>query len=194
MLDLECWDGVRRDMLILLLRSIEARYVPGQFAELGVYRGGTAKLIHHYCPNRQLHLFDTFSGFDVRDTARDLSVASSAVDASLFKDTGVELVRKAIASSNESIQFHQGYFPETFCGDLEKEIFAFVHLDADLYAPTYSGLICFYPRLSPGGIILVHDYNAWLGARQAVDDFCNNQGLVAIPMPDKSGSCVIIKV
>ena len=51
-LDHECWDGVRRDMIILLLRSIEERQIPGRFAELGVYQGGTARLIHHYAPGR----------------------------------------------------------------------------------------------------------------------------------------------
>ena len=63
---LEAWDNVRRDMLVLLMRSVIARRVEGDFAELGVYQGGSARLIHHYAPERVLHLFDTFSGFDAR--------------------------------------------------------------------------------------------------------------------------------
>src|SRR5947209_6112520 len=59
-LDLEPWDTVRRDMIILLLRDLVARKVEGDLAELGVYRGSSARLIHHYLPERKLYLFDTF--------------------------------------------------------------------------------------------------------------------------------------
>ena len=51
----------------------------------------------------------------------------------------------------------------------------------------------FYPLLSRGGIIVAHDYNAWIGSRKAVDEFCAETGIIPIPMPDKSGSCVILK-
>jgi len=69
----------------------------------------------------------------------------------------------------------------------------FVHLDADLYDPTLSGLRFFYPRLSKRGILLVHDYNAWPGARRAVDEFFSALPELPIPMPDKSGSALIVK-
>ena len=63
LIDLDPWDSTRRDMLILLLRTIIEKNIKGDFAELGVYQGKTAKLIHHYAPERNLHLFDTFEGF-----------------------------------------------------------------------------------------------------------------------------------
>jgi O-methyltransferase len=192
MLDHECWDGVRRDMLILLLRSVEERKVEGSFAELGVYRGGTARLIHHYAPERRLHLFDTFSGFDDRDGAKDKSLTNT-VDTTLFRDTNLELARSSIGLLNGNVHFHKGFFPETFTPELRKEGFAFVHLDADLYEPMLAGLKNFYPLLSRGGIIVAHDYNAWIGSRKAVDEFCAETGIIPIPMPDKSGSCVILK-
>ena len=43
------------------------------------------------------------------------------------------------------------------------------------------------------GVLVAHDYNAWLGARTAVDRFCAEHGLVPLPMPDKSGSAVLLK-
>lgn len=192
-LDHESWDGVRRDMIILLLRSIEERQVPGHFSELGVYRGGTARLIHHYCPERKFHLFDTFSGFDARDVATDRDVVRHDFDTHLFKDTGLEQVRKTIESQNDNVFFHPGFFPDSFPSELSDKKFAFVHLDADLYDPILSGLNVFYPRLSKGGMILIHDYNAWIGARLAVDKFSEDHACIPIPMPDKSGSCLLIK-
>ena len=37
--------------------------------------------------------------------------------------------------------------------------YALVHLDADLYSPQFSGLQYFYPRMTPGGVIIIHDCN-----------------------------------
>jgi len=87
----------------------------------------------------------------------------------------------------------QGYFPDSVDKKLEQTTFAFVHLDADLYEPTRNGLEFFYPRVSSGGIILIHDYNAWPGCRKAVDKFFRIKKEFPIAMPDKSGSAIIVK-
>jgi hypothetical protein len=47
-------------------------------------------------------------------------------------------------------------------------------------------------RNFPGQFFL-HDYNTWPGARKAVDDFFVDKIETPIPMPDKSGSAVILK-
>jgi O-methyltransferase len=183
--ELDGWDKVRRDMLVLLMRGVLVRQIEGDFAELGVYQGATARLIHHYAPERRLHLFDTFSGFDEREI-------DSPVLRGLFSDTSVDAVMKMIAPRNDNIAIHAGRFPETAADAPDK--FAFVHLDADLFDPINAGLEFFYPRMSQGGIIVTHDYNAWLGARKAVDQFCAARRMVPVPMPDKSGSAVIVKL
>ena len=181
---LDAWDTVRRDMLILLMRGVIFRHVEGDFAELGVYQGATARLIHQYAPERRLHLFDTFSGFDEREIG-------SPSHRGLFSDTSVDVVMKKIAPRSDNIAIHAGSFPETAAS--APDSFAFVHIDADLSEPTSAGLEFFYPRMSPGGVLVVHDYNAWLGARTAVDKFCAARCLVLVPMPDRCGSAVIVK-
>jgi O-methyltransferase len=183
--ELDVWDKVRRDMLVLLMRGVLVRGVKGDFAELGVYQGLTARLIHHYAPERRLHLFDTFSGFDEREI-------EDASQRGFFSDTSVDAVMKKIAPRNDNIAIHAGRFPETAVAAIED--YAFVHLDADLYEPINAGLEFFYPRLSSRGVIVVHDYNAWPGARRAVDEFFASRREVPIAMPDKSGSAVIVKL
>jgi O-methyltransferase len=76
---------------------------------------------------------------------------------------------------------------------LKSRQFAFVHLDADLYEPTLAGLRFFYPRVAPGGFLIVHDYNAWAGARKAVMDFMQDKVETVVPLPDKSGSALVVK-
>lgn len=189
---LDPWDNVRRDMLILLLRSVIERRVEGDFAELGVYRGQTAKLIHHYAPERKLHLFDTFEGFDTRDAETEAAVTGAGFERCAFRDTSLNDVKQHIAARNDTVRFYQGYFPESVPERLRAAPFAFVHIDVDLYQPTYSGLEFFFERLAHGGIVVIHDYNAWLGARRAVDEFFTSRGKAVLPMPDKSGSAVYL--
>jgi len=191
--DLEPWDTTRKDMLILLLRTIVEKKTDGDFAELGVYKGLTAKLIHYYAPERNLHLFDTYKGFGSRSVIKEESLAGYTILGSYFSDTTLDQVKKNILPVSENIWFYEGYFPDTIPDGLRDHNFAFVHLDADLYEPTFEGLMFFYPRMSKDGLIVIHDYNAWPGARKAVDDFFADKNEIPIPMPDKSGSALIVK-
>lgn len=191
--NLDPHDNTRRDMLILLLRTLLENDVPGAFAELGVYQGLTSRLIHHYAPERTLHLFDTFEGFTERNAATEMRSIGHEVPPSQFSDTSIEKVRRFIRPRADSVRFHPGSFPDSVPAAVRAERFAFVHLDADLYESTWAGLEFFYPRVSSRGIIVAHDYNSWLGARRAVDEFFQTRPERPIPMPDKSGSALIVK-
>lgn len=185
-------DRVRSDMLVLLLRELVVAKVPGAMAELGVHHGWSARLIHHYVPERRFYLLDTFEGFKTADLkAESVPVGFNAAPA--FDDTSIELVRKNISPVSDKLSFVPGWFPASATEALRNDTFAFVHLDADLEAPILAGLEFFWPRLSEGGMVVVHDYNAWPGARSAVDGFRARTRLIATPMPDKSGSIVLRK-
>lgn len=181
---IDAWDLVRRDMLILQMRSVLARHIEGDFAELGVFQGDSARLIHQYAPDRKLHLFDTFNGFDPRDLDVELPVGT-------FANTSVEAVIQKIEPRNDNVVVHAGRFPDTAPEAFGK--FAFVHIDVDLFEPTTAGLEFFYPHMSRGGIIVVHDYNSCDGARHAVDQFFASRPEVPIAMPDRCGSALIVK-
>jgi O-methyltransferase len=74
------------------------------------------------------------------------------------------------------------------------QLFSLVNLDADLYLPTKAGLEFFYPRLSPGGIIIIHDYNyKWPGIKKAADDFAAGIPEPLVMVPDMDGSVMIVK-
>ncbi len=193
-LDLEAWDTVRRDMILLLLRELVARQVPGDLAELGVYRGWSARLIHHYLPERKFYLFDTFTGFDQRDIRAEQAATGRPTEARAFSQTGVERALGNIAPQNGNVQVFPGYFPQSAPSFLAASRFAFVHLDADLYEPILAGLNYFYDKVVPGGFILTHDFNSWPGARKAIQEFFRDKPEIPIPMPDKSGSALVVKL
>jgi O-methyltransferase len=165
--------------------------VPGDFAELGVYKGESACILHHLDPGRKFHLFDTFSGFPQQDLEHESGEAATYTS-DRFSDTHITAVLKRI-SGNENILMHPGYFPET-AEKVRNEIFALVNLDADLYQPTRAALDFFYPSLSRGGIIFIHDYNyKWEGIKRAVDEFMKTIPESLLLVPDMDGTCMIVK-
>jgi len=164
--------------------------VEGAFAELGVYKGDSAQLLHLMDSSRVFHLFDTFEGFTEKDLVNETGKAATYTTRN-FADTSIEKVQARI--NNGRFKFHKGYFPETSLG-LENESFALVNMDADLYNPTKAGLEFFYPRLAPGGVIIVHDYNPdWPGIMKAVDDFATTIPEPPIVLPDQDSSVMIFK-
>ena len=97
---------------------------------------------------------------------------------------------KAFVGTSPQIHYCPGYFPQTAALVPQTESFALVHLDADLYPPTRAGLEYFYPKLSPGACVIIHDYSsgAWPGVKQAVDEFLKDKPESLIRIPDKSGT------
>ncbi len=184
-------DKIRFYNIWLQSRRIHSENIPGDFAELGVYKGETARVILQCAGERRLHLFDTWEGFPSDDLAGETGRAGTYTPHH-FADTSIDKVKKLLGDTTKVI-FHEGYFPESAAG-LSGNTFAFVSLDADLQAPTAAGLEFFYERLSPGGVILVHDYNPdWPGLMKAVDNFCKKHGVIALPLPDADSTVMIVR-
>jgi O-methyltransferase len=126
------------------IEALEQNGLPGAFAELGVYKGSTAKIMHHLAPGRDLYLFDTFEGFPERQAREDPRRPRGGGYA-----CSLDEVRRFVGESSR-VRYCKGTFPETAVmvpGDVR---FALVHLDCDLYIPTKAALEFFYPRLVPG--------------------------------------------
>jgi O-methyltransferase len=177
--------------LLLMIANVEQigrDGVEGAIAELGVWKGNSAAILHALLPERELYLLDTFQGFDDRDVDERQAEHHGA-----FADTSVDAVRSLVGDSPR-IHFVQGRFPETASAIPAEERFAFVHLDCDLYTPIRAGLEYFYTRMSPGGAMLIHDYGSgsWPGVTRACDEFCRSVGVRLVLFPDKSGSALLV--
>ncbi len=170
----------------LISAVVATKRVPGDIAELGVAYGASAKLILKYANGRPIHLFDTFAGLP----APDKNVDSAKFVEGDFK-TSLRQVQAYLADApKEQLFYHQGYFPQTV-GPVAAHKFSFVHLDADLYESTLEALKFFYPRMSPGGIILCHDYLSAAGVVQAYAEFFADK---IEPVIELSGyQCLVVK-
>lgn len=135
----------------------------GRFCGIGrgLRRIGEAA-VHEPAGEKHLHLFDTFQGLP----------EASAADASRFRAgafrSNLEDVRRYVGT--ERVHYYPGLFPGTV-EPLRRHCFSFVHLDADLYESTLAAFQFFYPRLSPGGILLCHDYPSASGVVKAAEEF-----------------------
>jgi hypothetical protein len=135
---------------------------PGAFAEIGVYRGGSAKVLYDIAQeqDRELHLFDTFKGIPFQTPGLDRhEVGNFAVE------PGFEhVLREALPLA----WIYVGTYPETHGDDLPP--MAFVHVDCDQYTSYKAALTLMWPLLVPGGIMLFDDYPYLGGAKKAVEE------------------------
>ena len=153
----------------LMSDQLEKEGLHGELAEVGVYKGYTAALMATIARRygKTAYLFDTFEGF----SGEDLKGSDAGREQALFTDTTLDAVRLHVGEDN--VQYVKGFFPELTSQIKDDLLFSIAHIDCDLYAPIISALEYFYPRMVPGGFMVVHDYSSlgWAGAELAVDDF-----------------------
>lgn len=123
--------------------------LPGEMAEFGCYRGGSAKVIAATVHEKTLHVFDTFeSGIPSDDTEpeghKKGEFSTSFGEVCTFL-TGLD------------VKYHKGIFPNTTEG-LDDLKFSFVHLDFDTFQSTRDALTWVWPRMVDNGIIVLDDY------------------------------------
>lgn len=164
------FNTLRRWMLWQLLRLISN--VRGDTAECGVYQGASSWLI---CAATQgsgriHHLFDSFEGLSEPDALDGTYWVRGSLAA------GEDVVRHNLMPFAAKLEFHKGWIPQRF-SDVDRNTFAFVHIDVDLRRPTLESLEFFYPRLAEGGILLCDDYGfrTCPGATAAIDDFLRDK-------------------
>lgn len=182
------YEDPRRMNLERAMREIYRNNVPGAVVEFGVYEGEFSRWINLCFPERELYLFDTFSGFDDRDIDDfELKLSGERLSCGKFEgnaDKREKLVLGKLSYDNV-VHIKKGYFPESTYG--MKDIkYSFVHIDVDLYKPTKAGLEYFWPRMSPGGYIFCHDLQtpSFPAARIAIKEFCEENGAAYVPMND----------
>lgn len=144
--------------------------LPGIIAEAGVSGGDSAKAICEVKGDKGLRLFDTFTGLP-EEKFIPVDTASAFNKRYIYPNAyavPIERVKERL-SEYPNVYFHKGLIPDTFKG-LEDMSYCFVHLDLDLYQSTLDALNYFLPRTHPYGVIMIHNYQDFLGVRHAIRD------------------------
>lgn len=165
---------------IILALLDRTRQIPGAVAECGVFQGSSLSTIALYVKQNTLakRVFglDSFQGFD-ETVQKDIELGGAAFPEKRvggFGGTSLADVRAKLAGLGvlDGVTLVPGYFAETL-GTLPATNFSFVHLDCDIYESYKTTIAYFYPRMSPGGVILLDEYNdpPWPGCNLAIDEF-----------------------
>ena len=173
------------EALQIYVTAQKTEKIPGEIAEVGVYKGGSAKLIREVT-RKPLHLFDTFEG---------LPELSKSDDPKSFKSGDCYATLESVQvylKEYSDIRFYKGLFPQT-AGQIKNTKFSFVHFDVDMYESTKSCLEFFYPRMSPGGAMISHDYPGFVGVKKAFDEFFVDKPEIIIETFG-TGQALVIKV
>lgn len=157
--DLRMGVSLTKEEIYTLYSSVlSVSRLEGGVAEVGVYRGGSAKVICEVKGSKPLYLFDTFEGMP----DDKISEGIDGWEKGTHTGTSLEEVRVYL-NEYPKIHYIQGIFPASLSQHqelaIEKQLFSFVHLDVDLYKSTLDALKFFYPRMVRGGRIVSHNYN-----------------------------------
>jgi len=151
-------------------QALQVSSLRGEAAEVGVYKGGTAKIMAKAMPGRTVNLFDTFEGMP--ETSKfDVPKRGEGHKPGDFSDTSLESVNEYLQGYN--VHFWPGVFPDSARLLSDDTEFVLVHVDVDIYESTKAACEFFWPRLVDGGIMVFDDYNAprCPGTNRAVNEF-----------------------
>jgi hypothetical protein len=177
--------------LIKACRYVATHKIPGDIVECGVWRGGSMltaarTLVAAGDSIRELYLYDTFEGMSA-PTDEDIDPKGNSA-ADLLKTSGrdsivhafapLDIVKEAMGQTTypaDRIHYVKGKVEETIPAVAPDRI-AILRLDTDWYESTRHELHHLFPRLVPGGVLIIDDYGHWQGARKAVDEFFRQPG------------------
>lgn len=150
----------RRDLLKFCVKEAAAHAAPDDmFAEFGIFKGESLSHLCALVPDKTVYGFDSFEG--------------------LPEDWGAVLHKDFFKLENlpevpANARLIKGWFKDSLPPFLSKQpaVFAFIHIDCDLYSSTRDVLSAVVSRLKPGTIIVFdelinvvgwehNEYKAW---------------------------------
>lgn len=178
-----------------LCRSVEyivEHDIPGDIVECGVWKGGSSmaaalRLKQLGDTSRQLYLYDTFEGMpapgewdrDHKGRPGKEWEREHATDDANWLEVPLEQVRANLSTTSyppDKIHLIKGRVEDTIPDQVPDQI-AILRLDTDFYESTRHELQHLYPRLSPGGVLIIDDYGFWQGSQRAVDEYLQQHTL-----------------
>jgi glycosyltransferase involved in cell wall biosynthesis len=152
--------------------------VPGDIIETGVWRGGAcimarAVLKAHQVTDRTVWVADSFEGLPPPDASRypaDDGDRHFEMDQLAVSMEMVQENFRKYGLLDQQVKFLKGWFKDTLpTAPIDK--LAVLRLDGDMYQSTMEAITALYDKLQPGGFVIVDDYGAVAGCRQAITDF-----------------------
>jgi O-methyltransferase len=179
------------------VRYLVENGIDGDFVECGVFMGASAicmiRTLQHYigANPRDIWLYDTFEGMPEQDPELDQFWAPDQYPLwdQIKRDDGsggsnwvhgpLDAVQANLNRTKypyDRLHYVKGMVELTLTLRAPEKI-ALLRLDTDYYASTKAELHHLYPSVVSGGVIIIDDYGAFKGCKQAVDEYFQEQKL-----------------
>ena len=157
----------------ILALAKDALLVPGDFVELGCYKGDTSLLLADVLKgsDKKLWIYDSFEGLPEKSSADESVLGENFKGGELFV-TKREVKERFLRAGLPVPVIKKAWFNDLTDLDLPEQI-AFAFLDGDFYESIKISLKLVEPRIVDGGVLIVHDYSnpALPGVKKAVDEW-----------------------
>ncbi|WP_192725212.1 class I SAM-dependent methyltransferase [Mycobacterium sp. OAS707] len=174
----------RMENLRFCMEDVLANDVPGDFIETGVWRGGACIFMRGILAargvtDRRVWVADSFAGLPPPNAAKYPADARGKLYDCAELAVPLETVKATFERYgllDDNVRFLKGWFKDTL-PSAPIERLAVARLDGDMYESTIDALTNLYPKLSPGGYLIVDDYGAVRACRRAVADYRAEYGI-----------------
>ena len=194
-------DSLHQCMQIVINTNIE-----GDIIECGTWRGGLAALMLHYIVDKnldkKLFIYDTFEGMpapSLKDDPRALERYNQTRDGEFSdwcradENTVMSTLSLVTPNYNDYCVLIPGMVENTLDAYNANAI-ALCRVDTDWYESTKKEFEVLYPKISPGGFMIVDDYSDWSGCKLAVDEYLSTLDPASYEKHIAEGSLVIKKL
>jgi O-methyltransferase len=173
----------RLDNIQMCVETVIRENVAGDLIETGVMRGGAVILMRAILKaygdhDRTVWVADSFEGLPPPNPHEYPADAGAQWHLRPLTEAGVAHVRRNFERYDlfdDQVKFVPGWFRDTLSNAPIKQI-AVLRLDGDLYESTMDALVPLYPKLTPGGFIIIDDYNLPM-CQKAVNDYRKKMGI-----------------
>jgi hypothetical protein len=161
----------------------------GDFVEVGVHRGGYARMVVDYVgfetlPGRSFYLIDTYCGIPAAHRT-----GAAALFDGVYDDCHEDVLRTFAAF--ETVRIVRGAVPDVL-DTVRPARVAFLSIDLNSAEPSARALEHFWPLMVPGAVAVLDDYNFELFAdqRAALDAAATRLGAPILALPSGQGLMV----
>ena len=147
--------------------------ISGDFVEMGCYKGDTSLLLAEIvkASEKKLWIYDSFEGLPEKKEV-DKSVMGVLFRGGELAVTKREVKQRFLRANLPVPVIKKAWFSDLTFKDMPEEI-SFSFLDGDFYESIKDSIKLVAPKMSDGGVMVVHDYTnpALPGVKRAVDEW-----------------------
>ncbi|MBS1517234.1 MAG: class I SAM-dependent methyltransferase [Bacteroidetes bacterium] len=176
----------------------------GDIVECGVFKGASFarfamfRNLFEQNSGKKIIGFDSFGKFPETNFEADKKlrdhIINEAGENSISTDQLMDVLKNK--SCDNGIELVAGDITQTLPEYVRKNPglrISLLNLDTDIYEPSVTILEELYPKIVPGGILVLDDYNVFPGETKAVDDYFKGKNPEIKKFPFSATPCYIIK-